>query len=151
MNLTNNNTKNLENILLEERVKLGGLMLSVSNNIIMDFSENSIRDVFKISDDIISNILKEKCDFIIVSPRVATILQASRKQFSSVSIDNKVISTIIEVGKINDSISVYRDNLAPIDFVIICSKDDTISDTGSILDSGKCVRIIDIRNLNKII
>ena len=78
---------------------------------------------------------------------VATILQASRKQFSSVSIDNNVISTIIEVGKINGSITVYRDNLAPIDFVIICSKDDTISNTGSILDSGKCVRIIDIRNL----
>ncbi len=71
-------------------------------------------------------------NFVIVSPRVATALQAAGPQFSRNTAFIDATTVFPEVGTINDSIKVYRDQYAQSDYVLAGYKGPGNSDCGVI-------------------
>jgi hypothetical protein len=69
-------------------------------------------------------------NFVIVSPRVATALQAAGPQFTQNTADVGASTTVCEIGKLNGTITVYRDAYATQDYALVGYKGPTISDTG---------------------
>ena len=69
-------------------------------------------------------------NFVIVSPRVATALQAAGPQFTRNSAMANTQTVFPEIGTINDSIKVYRDQYATTDYVLVGYKGAGISDCG---------------------
>lgn len=94
---------------------------------------NITNAIVKLSHDIATKTMRGAGNFVIVSPRVATALQASGPQFTAISVDVNASSTVAEVGKINNTITVYRDNNAPIDYALVGYKGPSISDTGIVV------------------
>lgn len=71
-------------------------------------------------------------NFVVVSPRVATALQAAGPQFSRNTAMVGTETVFPEIGTINDSIKVYRDSYAADDYVLVGYKGPGISDCGII-------------------
>lgn len=71
-------------------------------------------------------------NFVVVSPSIATCLQASGHQF--VNYNSKVNSTTVlaYIGKLNGNIDVYRDQYARTDYALVGYKGDGVSDAGII-------------------
>ena len=70
-------------------------------------------------------------NFVIVSPRVATALQAAGRQFFTNNSANVAATTVLsEVGNINGVITVYRDSYASSDYALTGYKGPGISDGG---------------------
>tara|TARA_R110001606_G_scaffold88448_6_gene199284 strand:- start:9803 stop:11122 length:1320 start_codon:yes stop_codon:yes gene_type:complete len=71
-------------------------------------------------------------NFVVVSPRVATALQAAGPQFSRNTAFIDATTVFPEVGVINDSIKVYRDQYATTDYVLAGYKGPGNNDCGVI-------------------
>ncbi|MFW6377017.1 MAG: hypothetical protein ACOCZ5_00080 [bacterium] len=71
-------------------------------------------------------------NFVIVSPRIATALQAAGHQF--VQYESKVNpgTTMAAIGKLNGTVDVYRDTYASTDYALVGYKGPGISDAGLI-------------------
>jgi len=90
--------------------------------------------IIDMSNKIASSTFREAGNFVIVSPKVATALQASGGSFSrnAANVNNTVGSKIAEVGTINGAITVYRDIYARNDFALVGYKGEGVSDSGLI-------------------
>jgi len=71
-------------------------------------------------------------NFVIVSPRVATALQAAQSSFTRNTAMIDATTIFPEVGTINGTIKVYRDNYAVSDYALVGYKGPGISDSGII-------------------
>lgn len=73
-------------------------------------------------------------NFVIVSPQMATVLQASGHPFTRLHSGVNATSTVAEIGMLNDSLTVYRDVYAgnKIDYALVGFKGPGISDCGII-------------------
>lgn len=71
-------------------------------------------------------------NFVIVSPRVATALQSAGPQFSRNTANVDATTIFPEIGTINDTIKVYRDQYATTDYALVGYKGPGISDAGII-------------------
>lgn len=71
-------------------------------------------------------------NFVIVSPRVATALQAAQGSFTRNTAMVDATTVFPEVGVINGTITVYRDNYATSDYALVGYKGPGISDAGII-------------------
>ena len=69
-------------------------------------------------------------NFVVVSPRVATALQAAGPAFNRNTAMVDAATTMPEIGTINDSIKVYRDSYAAADYVLVGYKGPGVSDCG---------------------
>lgn len=86
--------------------------------------------IIKKANDIATSTFRGSANYVIVSPRVATALQAAGPQFTQNTSDVNASTTLAEVGKINGTITVYRDAFAPIDYALLGYKGPSTSDTG---------------------
>jgi hypothetical protein len=93
---------------------------------------NIINVIIKKANDIATATFRGAGSFVIVSPRVATALQAAGPQFSNNSAEVNASTTLAEVGKINGTITVYRDAYAVRDYALVGYKGPTTSDAGLI-------------------
>lgn len=93
---------------------------------------NIINVIIKKANDIATATFRNSGNFVIVSPRVATALQAAGPQFTNNSADVNASTTLAEVGKINGTITVYRDAYAVRDYALVGYKGPSTSDTGLI-------------------
>ena len=93
---------------------------------------NIVNIIVKKSNDIAISTGRNAGNYVIVSPRIATALQAAGPQFTANSSDVNASNALAEIGKINNVITVFRDNLAAIDYALVGYKGPTISDTGII-------------------
>jgi hypothetical protein len=91
-----------------------------------------VTSIIKKANDIAISTRRGAGNFVIVSGRVATALQAAGPQFSrnTALVDNT--TTLAEVGTINGTIKVYRDSYAINDYALIGYKGPGISDSGII-------------------
>lgn len=71
-------------------------------------------------------------NFVVVSPSVATVLQASGHPFTQLTAQTNATSTVAEVGKLNQQLTVYRDVYARSDYALVGYKGNGISDGGII-------------------
>ena len=71
-------------------------------------------------------------NFVVVSPQIATCLQASGHYFSRLKSGVEATSTVAEIGMLNDTITVYRDIYARGDYAMVGYKGPGISDCGII-------------------
>jgi hypothetical protein len=71
-------------------------------------------------------------NFVVVSPQMATVLQASGHPFTKLTTAVDASNTIAEVGKLNDTIAVYRDVYARTDYTLVGFKGPGINDAGVI-------------------
>lgn len=94
---------------------------------------NLINVVSKVAGDIATYTMRGAANFCICSPRVAAAFAAAGGQFTAYSSDVSVATTVSEVGKINGTITVYRDALAPTDYCLLGYKGPTTHDTGLIV------------------
>lgn len=98
-----------------------------------EYFSNLINVIVKKANDIATATFRGAGNFVIVSPRVATALQAAGPQFTANTAEVQASTTVTEVGKINGTITVYRDALAPSDYALVGYKGPTINDAGIIL------------------
>lgn len=89
--------------------------------------------IMKKVNDIATATMRGAGNFVIVSPRVVTALQAAGPQFTAITSEVNASTTVTEVGKLNGSVTVYRDALAPRDYALVGYKGSTINDAGIIL------------------
>lgn len=94
---------------------------------------NLINAVVKIAGDIATYTMVGAANFCICSPRVAAAFAAAGGQFTSYSSDVNIATTVSEVGKINGTITVYRDALAPTDYCLLGYKGPSTQDTGIVV------------------
>ena len=94
---------------------------------------NLVNVITKASNDIATATFRGAGNFVIVSPRVATALQSAGPQFTANTAEVMATTTVTEVGKINGTITVYRDSLAPLDYALVGYKGSGINDAGIIL------------------
>lgn len=71
-------------------------------------------------------------NFVVVSPRVATAIQAAGAQFTRNQANVNATGIIVDIGSINGTITVYRDSYATSDYAVIGYKGPGISDAGII-------------------
>jgi hypothetical protein len=71
-------------------------------------------------------------NFVIVSPQIATVLQASGHPFTRLHSAANATTTVAEIGVLNDTITVYRDVYAQTDYALVGFKGSGISDCGII-------------------
>lgn len=88
--------------------------------------------ITKMSNDIATATFRGAGNFCVVSPRVATALQAAGPQFTANTSDINASHTMAEVGSINGTIKVFRDSFAPVDYALVGYKGPGISDCGLI-------------------
>lgn len=93
---------------------------------------NVVNIIIKLSNDIATATFRGAGNFAIVSPRVATALQAAGPQFTANTAEVNASHTMAEVGTINGTIKVYRDAFAPTDYALVGYKGAGISDCGII-------------------
>lgn len=93
---------------------------------------NLVNLVIKLSNDIATATFRGAGNFAVVSPRVATALQAAGPQFTANTADINASHTMAEIGSINNTIKVFRDPAAPTDYVLVGYKGPGISDCGLI-------------------
>lgn len=93
---------------------------------------NIVNSIIDMSNEIATSTLRGPGNFVIVSPKVATALQAAGPQFTAISTDVNASQTVAEIGKINGTITVYRDLYAMGDYALVGYKGPTTSDTGLI-------------------
>lgn len=91
---------------------------------------NLVNSIIDMSNEIATTTLRGPGNFCVVSPKVATALQSAGPQFTPNTADVNASTTMAEIGKINGTITVYRDLYAPGDYVLVGYKGPTISDTG---------------------
>lgn len=94
---------------------------------------NLINVVSKVAGDIATYTMVGAANFCICSPRVAASFAAAGGQFTAFSSEVNVATTVSEVGKINGTITVYRDALAPTDYCLLGYKGPTPQDTGIVV------------------
>jgi len=93
---------------------------------------NALTVIIKKANDIAISTRRGAGNFAIVSPRVATALQSAGKQFSANTAEVNATGTMVMVGTINGTISVYRDSYATSDFALVGYKGPGVSDAGVI-------------------
>lgn len=93
---------------------------------------NIVNSIIDMSNEIATSTLRGPGNFVVVSPKVATALQAAGPQFTAISSDVNASQTVAEIGKINGTITVYRDLYAMGDYALVGYKGPTTSDTGLI-------------------
>jgi len=93
---------------------------------------NLVNVIVKKANDIATATYRGSANFVIVSPRVATALQAAGPQFTTNSSEVNASTTLAEVGKINGTITVYRDAYAALDYALLGYKGPSTNDTGLI-------------------
>ena len=93
---------------------------------------NLVNVIVAKANEIATSNFRGASNFVIVSPRVATALQAAGPQFTVNTSEVNPTQTVAEVGKINGTITVYRDAFAPSDYALVGYKGPTTSDTGLI-------------------
>lgn len=93
---------------------------------------NLVNIIVAKANEIATATFRSAGNYVIVSPRVATALQAAGPQFTVNTSEVNASQTICEVGKINGTITVYRDAYATTDYALVGYKGPTISDTGLI-------------------
>lgn len=71
-------------------------------------------------------------NFVCVSPQMATVLQASGHPFTRLHSSVNSLTTMSEIGMLNDSLTVYRDIYAKTDYALVGYKGPGISDCGII-------------------
>ena len=71
-------------------------------------------------------------NFVIVSPNMATVLQASGHHFTRLKSGVEATTTVAEIGVLNDQMRVYRDIYARTDYALVGFKGAGISDCGII-------------------
>jgi hypothetical protein len=71
-------------------------------------------------------------NFVVVSPTVATALQAAGHQFVQYSQKVNPTTTMAAIGKLNGTMDVYRDQYASADYALVGFKGAGISDAGII-------------------
>lgn len=71
-------------------------------------------------------------NFAVVSPSIATIIQASGHPFTKVTSKVNASTIVSDIGSLNDSITVYRDFYARTDYALVGYKGPGISDAGII-------------------
>ena len=71
-------------------------------------------------------------NFVIVSPSVATALQAAGHQFVKYEQNVNPGTTMAAIGKLNGTIEVYRDQYATSDYALVGYKGNGVSDSGLI-------------------
>ena len=91
-----------------------------------------VNAIVKKGNDIATATFRGSATFVIVSPRVATALQAAGPQFTVNTSEVNASTALAEVGKINGTITVYRDAYAPLDYALVGYKGSTTSDAGII-------------------
>ena len=91
-----------------------------------------VTTIVKKANDIATATKRGAGNFAIVSPRVATALQAAGKQFSNNVADVNATGTLVNVGSINNTITIYRDAYAVSDFALVGYKGPGVSDAGLI-------------------
>lgn len=94
---------------------------------------NIINVITQVSNEIAQATFRGAATFVIVSNRVATSLQSCSPQFTANTADVNASTTVTEIGKINGTITVYRDSQAPVDYALLGYKGPGINDTGIIL------------------
>lgn len=94
---------------------------------------NIINVISKKSADIATATMIGAGNFVIVSPRVGAALQAAGSQFTANTSDVNAATTVAEIGKINGTITVYRDALAYTDYALVGYKGTSITETGIIV------------------
>jgi len=71
-------------------------------------------------------------NFVIVSPAIATALQAAGHQFVNYDQNVNPGTTMAPIGKLNGTIDVYRDQYATSDYALVGYKGPGVSDSGVI-------------------
>ncbi len=111
---------------------------------------NVLNLIVKLANDIATSTFQGAGNFVIVSPRVATALQAAGPQFTANTADVTASTTLAEVGKINGTITVYRDAYAgSFDYALVGYKGEGVSNAGLIYSpyvTGLFNRAIDPTN-----
>ena len=95
----------------------------------MSFVANTI---IKKANDIATSTRRAAGNFVIVSPRVATALQAAKGWFTANEATVNATSTLTQVGSLNGTITVYRDSYATTDYALVGYKGPGQSDGGII-------------------
>ena len=95
---------------------------------------NMITQIINKSNDIAIATRRGAGNFVIVSPRVATALQAAGPQFSRNQAIVGATNGLVEVGTINGQITVYRDSYAAStnDYALVGFKGTGVRDSGII-------------------
>lgn len=93
---------------------------------------NLVNVIVKKANDIATATFRSSGNYVICSPRVATALQAAGPQFTVNTSEVNASTALAEVGKINGTITVYRDAYAPLDYALVGYKGSTTSDAGII-------------------
>ena len=91
-----------------------------------------VNTIINASNEIATATFRGAGNFVIVSPRVATALQAAGPQFTQNTTDVNATTTVAEIGKLNGTITVYRDAYATSDYALVGYKGPGASDTGLI-------------------
>ena len=94
--------------------------------------QNIITQILKLSTDIATATRRGAGNFVIVSNRIATALQAAGPIFSRNTAVVNPNNTYAEIGTINNSITVYRDSYATTDYALVGYKGPGIQDSGII-------------------
>jgi len=71
-------------------------------------------------------------NFVVVSPAIATALQAAGHQFVAYNQNVNATQVMAAIGKLNGTIDVYRDQYARTEYALVGYKGPGISDTGII-------------------
>lgn len=92
---------------------------------------NLITFIVDLSNRIALKTRRDAGNFVVVSPRVATALQAAGPAFNRSTAMVDASTSMPEIGTINDSIKVYRDSYAgTTDYVLVGYKGPGVSDCG---------------------
>lgn len=94
--------------------------------------QNLVTQIIKLSTDIATATRRGAGNFVVVSNRVATALQAAGPIFSRNTAEVNPNNTFAEVGKLNNTITVYRDHYATTDYALVGYKGPGIQDSGLI-------------------
>lgn len=93
---------------------------------------NVVNAIVAASNNIAISTRRGAGNFVVVSPRVATAIQAAGAQFTRNQANVNATGIITEVGSINGTITVFRDSYATSDYALVGYKGPGISDCGII-------------------
>lgn len=93
---------------------------------------NVVNAIVAASNNIAISTRRGAGNFVVVSPRVATAIQAAGPQFTRNQANVNATGIIVDVGSINGTITVYRDSYATSDYALVGYKGPGISDAGII-------------------
>jgi len=93
---------------------------------------NVLNHIVSVQNHIAVTTKRAPANFVVVSPRIATCLQAAGSQFSGNTSAVNPTNTLTEVGTINGNLTVYRDVYATTDTALLGYKGPGVSDCGVI-------------------